>query len=339
MESKGLITAGLALALWSPGAAADCAGPTGVAELAVQLGRAEQAFVEMDPAGFRTQRELARETWTCLGEVVSPSTAEAYHQLEALDAFLVRDNDGATRAFQAVLQANPRYALSADLAPEGHPLWQLVQDAKGLPPGEVRELEPPAGLTLRVDGRVGTQVYDALPTILQLTNADYEVLWTGYQRVGASDPDWSGLAPAAPPPAQEPPPAAETAPAPAPATTEAPAPVETAAGSTPAEEPPPAEAASAAAPLSVPAEPVSPTARRPVGLVAGAGISALATGGLWLVANNQHDRYVDADSDEFSTRQELERVRNRNRVVVAGSAVTGAAAVALTLGAAVTWRF
>jgi len=328
-----ILLGGLVAALWSPAAAAACASLTGVAELAVQLGRAEQAFVEMDPGSFRTQREAARQTYTCLAEVVTPSTAVAYHQLEALDAFLFRDTVGATRAFQAVLQANPRYVLPPGIAPEGHPLWQLVEDARALPASAARTLEPPTGLTLRIDGRPGTQVRDGIPAVMQLTTPTDEVAWTGYLRVGDPDPDWRDVAAA--PAEPEPPPPPDDAPR-----LLVDLPLET-----PVEEPDLAQEQPDAIlqepqPLDLPPEPVAPTASRlHAGLGAGAGVLAVATGGLYALAWSQKSRYQDMDNPDISDRQDLEALRDRNRLVSMGAVGTGILAVGLGLGAVVTWRF
>ena len=71
----------------------------------------------------------------------------------------------------------------------------------------------------------------------------------------------------------------------------------------------------------------------------GAGVMALATGGLYAIAWSQKSQYMDVDNPDIQTREDLHALHDRNRRALLGAAGTGAIAAGLGVGALITWRF
>jgi len=169
-----------------PGLAACPATPEIVS---AELEQATAAFIAMDAATFAEARETARASLACLDRRAPPALAGAYHRMEALDAYLIRNFDGTRAAFRAALSADPDYALPPDLAPEGNRLGDLYAEARILSDPEA-VVEVPKGFTLVVDGREQAARPESRPAIYQGFATEPVPLWTDWLKPDAALPDW-----------------------------------------------------------------------------------------------------------------------------------------------------
>ena len=112
------------------GPAARAACPATSGDLAVALGRADDAWVAMDLDGFNRAAEEARETLSCLSLPVTPADAAAFHRMEALAAWVRKDRDATVAAFRAVVEVQPDYAIPETVAPPGNPLHAAFEEAR-----------------------------------------------------------------------------------------------------------------------------------------------------------------------------------------------------------------
>lgn len=180
-------------------AAAACPQATTSADVAANVAAAEAAYVAMDLDAFRAAWLRADAALPCLGEVLPPPDAAAWHRLSALDAFIGKNPTRTSAAFRAALALQPAYNLPSTLAPEGNPLAKAYADARAQPPGPPSPLPTPAGTTAYVDGtRAVARVADR-PAVVQLVSASGAVLWTSVVPANAEAPDWSAFQPASAP--------------------------------------------------------------------------------------------------------------------------------------------
>lgn len=180
--------------------------------LEVALGAVTSAFEAMDIEGFYSRRDEARATLGCLTAAIPPSLAAAYHQMEALDAFLGRDVPGTVASFRAARSADPSAALPSDLAFEGNPLYDAWRAAESTPASAVESARVADGALL-VDGRPADAVPTEHPAVVQEVGGAVRTAWIAdpsdappWLSVGAPMPEPEPVvAPLpAPPPAPEP---------------------------------------------------------------------------------------------------------------------------------------
>ena len=122
-----------------------------------QVAAGDTAYADMDIEAFQQARVQARQMIPCLSEVLTPAQAAGYHRLEAFGSFLGRDHAGAVASLRAVLAAAPGYQLSADVAPEGHPLRMYFEIAEGAQPVPGAAIAPIGDGWLTVDGATSTE--------------------------------------------------------------------------------------------------------------------------------------------------------------------------------------
>jgi len=117
-----IIAAGTMALLYSTMASAACDEPGERSAVLLSVAKAEQAFQQMDIDGFQAARDQALTELPCLVDPLQPADAARIHVLEALDAFTRNDEAGTVNALRSAVQADPVYALPAELVPEGHAL-------------------------------------------------------------------------------------------------------------------------------------------------------------------------------------------------------------------------
>ncbi len=151
---------------------ADCAAAIPAARIAQEISLGEAAFINMEQDEFTVSYEAVQGMLGCLTDPLNTAQAMAYWRLEALEAFLARDEQRARLALRAVLDITPSYSLSETVAPIGHPLqaWfeeELMQSARAGAP-----LDPPRSGTLWIDGDTRSAAPVDRPYIFQLTDQD-----------------------------------------------------------------------------------------------------------------------------------------------------------------------
>lgn len=151
---------------------------------------ASAAFAAMDVEGFSSRQARADADLACLEEPLTRSDVAAYHRMSGMSAFLQRDREGAVAAFRAALAVQPAFELPASIAPEGHPLRALYEQAAVATDADPVAVLVPRGATLLVDGQRSTTRPVDRPALLQLLGPDGAVLWSGRVDAGAVLPAW-----------------------------------------------------------------------------------------------------------------------------------------------------
>ena len=160
------------------------------AKLATSLRAAVGSFQSMDLEGFTAHRLDARRAIGCLTTPIAREDAAAYHRLEAYDAFLARDEEGAFHDFRSALYAHWEYELPQSIAPVGNPIREAWTDAASYPLPTYGEEELPRKTVLLIDGREQTGRPDELASVVQLVRESGTVLYSKYLEAGTPSPDW-----------------------------------------------------------------------------------------------------------------------------------------------------
>ena len=134
-------------------AQATCSGLVRPSELSQQMSLAEAAYINLEAEDFAQHLAGVRADVACLSEPLNDAQATALFRLEALSAFLGRDQETAKVAFWAVLGISPNYSLSPSLAPEGHPLQAWFFEAFETQNPLTAPLAAPRRGTVWIDGR------------------------------------------------------------------------------------------------------------------------------------------------------------------------------------------
>lgn len=180
------MVAGVWLSLFGAVFTAQAACSATADELAQHVEGATLAFAAMDSATFGAEREQAYAILGCISEPMPGSLAGAFHRMEALAGYLENDVDRTITSFQAATVADPDYNLPMTLAPEGNLLRDYFEEARAFPARGLQEVTLPIGAWLWVDGARSTVRPIERPAIIQGVGADSKVQWTRY--VTPNDP-------------------------------------------------------------------------------------------------------------------------------------------------------
>lgn len=176
----------LALAL-PPSARADCDAKA----ISSLVSTAETAFRHMDATLFEQASAELDRTLACQTEPLSAIQVAAYHRVRALAAFFAEDEPSTVLAFQAALATMPGYVLPQEIAPDGHPLRKLFDDAKLFSAGEAFELPEPVDGWVTVDGTRTRTAPAARPFVFQWLSSAGQVRETQYVSVGTPVPTYA----------------------------------------------------------------------------------------------------------------------------------------------------
>lgn len=170
---------------------AECARTFDDRELQSSLDATESGSIEQEPERFAAARDQVRLQLQCLAEPLAPSLMARLHRVEALSAWLAKDRERATTALAGVFAAEPAHAFSAELVPRGHPLLDLVPEAKALAekPGRAQFRTLPMGW-VEVDGAYQDSMPTARATLLQYVDTSGHVVETRYAWPGDRPADW-----------------------------------------------------------------------------------------------------------------------------------------------------
>ncbi len=180
-----------ALALSSPGAAAECVRPSTLRDIDIAREAALDGFRELDQARFSTYVDRSLALVACLEEPLEASGAARFHELMTLDAFVREDNVAAVHSIRAALAADPAYALPDDLIPTDHPLRFQYDLARTLAAEAGMRLTGAEAEWVSVDGAPADEVPVDRPVLLQRMDTDGKVVETAYLTTGAALPDWA----------------------------------------------------------------------------------------------------------------------------------------------------
>ena len=179
-------------------AAETCAEPVTARAFHQVVSQADAAYSQMDLEGFQAARQQARKMVPCLSEPISPAQAAGFHRLEAMGEFLARNHAGAVAALRALAAAAPGYALSEELAPQGHPLAMYYEIALGtvsVPPAPIPAEE---GRWIHIDGTATTERPVDRPYLFQSFEEGGRVTTSGLVKAGRLPPGFEAPSPQLP---------------------------------------------------------------------------------------------------------------------------------------------
>lgn len=197
--------------------AASCPEPTDTQSLVTALNAADAAFAGMSLEDFEASRQEALSLLPCLREPLTAADAAHLHRVQAYGAFLAQNPDASRDSMVSLLRVQPGATLPSAVAPEGHPLYTLFEEARAIEP-DLTPLTPAQDATLLVDGQRGEPLPSTQPAVLQLVADTGEVRWTVLLQPGDALPEWEPRRPEAvvvtPPGDPQPGPPISTLPAP-----------------------------------------------------------------------------------------------------------------------------
>lgn len=173
-----------------PTSQAECPGQSTLEDFQAAARSGERAFAEIDLPALTRAREMALGTLPCLAEPVTPVVAADFHRMMAMAAFTAGDEPLVLAEFHAARRLDPGYTIPPDVAPPGHPLVQLYEQAAAFA-GADRNLEsviPPLGGTVVVDGTVHGLRPRGLSAIVQVYREDGLLTRTEYLLPGDPTP-------------------------------------------------------------------------------------------------------------------------------------------------------
>lgn len=175
----------MSVLLWSMVAAAACPDPVSTADLGQAMSMGEAAYLNMEEDIFRQSWQSVQEMIPCLQEPIGTSQVIAYYRMNALYAFIERDEAEGVAAFRALLATAPQYSLSPSLAPENHPLQAWRTSAFESQSTLTSTIALPRNKTVWIDGEESNGVVPTdRPYILQASDRDGNVAQSTRMQTG-----------------------------------------------------------------------------------------------------------------------------------------------------------
>lgn len=136
-----------------------CADRFPLDALATELDQAEQAFRELDEAGFDQSVHRAALVTRCLDRTLTPLLAARLHWVSGIQLYLQREPQRAAFSLAAARTLEPIWTLSEGVLPRGHELWELY-----------RKQTLGAELVSQPRPRAGTLWFDGVETVARPTD-------------------------------------------------------------------------------------------------------------------------------------------------------------------------
>ena len=277
-----LIGAALALPL------AQCPRGYTSAEMRSAADSAEARFADQDPEGFAVAEKDTFDRLSCLADPLSPTDVVRVQRVLALSGFLAQDEAKMRAAVAAMASVDILAKFPEAVIPSGHKLGKLLDEYAGASHALGVPLRTFPDGWIEVNGAYAANAPTDLACTLQRLDNQGAVVETRFWMPGQSLADWEGTADAvaAPPAGAHVRPVAKAV-------------------VKPAAKPVPALPTGAANPNSVSSQIARENATaRHIALISGAGVSIAATGALYALAADAHDRALDA-SESPEARQPI----------------------------------
>lgn len=172
-----------------------CPEPTHLDDFSAAARAGERAFAAMDLLALGHAREEALETLPCLVDQVTPLVAADFHRMMAMAAFTSGDEDRVLEEFHAARRLEPGYQVPEAVAPAGHPLANLYDQAEKnvLIDRKLDPVIPPVGGFVLVDGVDTSWRLEGLSALLQAHDARGGLVETRYVLASDPTPAWGPL--------------------------------------------------------------------------------------------------------------------------------------------------
>jgi hypothetical protein len=167
-----------------------CTDLFGPAEFFAVYSSGEAAFIDLDVEALETSYLKSKGMMFCLQGEIQGMVAASFHRLTAMRAFVAGDRDRVLQEFNRARLLHPGYNIPNHVAPLGHPLKLLYEEAETMGEGELEHGVPPADGWLVVDGvRKGARPVDA-DVFIQVYNLDGVRQETVFLAAGDTMPVW-----------------------------------------------------------------------------------------------------------------------------------------------------
>ena len=173
------------------GALADCPERATAQKISQEISLGEAAYQNMDETEFHRVYASIQELVPCVSTPFNAAQATTFWRLQALAAFLERDEEAAVIAFQSVLAISPGYVLSENIAPVGHPLQSWFDRAVETPATLDDVLNPPRSGRIFIDGSASISAPLSRPYLFQMTNEDGQLVISQVVQAGQRPPDYA----------------------------------------------------------------------------------------------------------------------------------------------------
>lgn len=170
----------LLLALTAPAQAQQaCETHIDAASLLESLGKAEEAFTQVDVQGFLGAMGALETGVRCAEEAVPASVVARMHRMWAFKAFADRDGDKSRKAFAAARRLDPAYQLPPAI-PAKHPLREAFDGMPAELSGTTSLAPAGQGNKIYFDGRPGLERPVDQPVYAQIIDSKGLAVVSGY---------------------------------------------------------------------------------------------------------------------------------------------------------------
>lgn len=179
------------LLLWCASAfAAPCENTVSTEEVMKQVQIGEQAFEDMEQETLLIARGQMLFSLVCVEESLTFEEIASLHWLSALSYFTT-DREKVLPILQVIWQMNATQEINMDVVPnKGHPLAKLFEEASQPTSSLYERLYPPQGGYVIVNGVRDAERPLGLPSIVQVFDAQGELVETRYAVPGEVLPTW-----------------------------------------------------------------------------------------------------------------------------------------------------
>jgi hypothetical protein len=167
-----------------------CTELFGAPEFFAAYASGEAAFIDLDIEALESAYVKSKGMMFCLQGETQGMMAASFHRLTAMRAFVGGDRARVLQEFNRARLLHPGYDIPNHVAPSGHPLKVLYEEAKTMGEGELQRGVPPADGWLVVDGvRKGARPVDA-DVFIQVYTTDGHRQETVFVEAGGTMPVW-----------------------------------------------------------------------------------------------------------------------------------------------------
>lgn len=152
--------------------------------------KGEAAFADLDADGLEAAYLESKQVLFCMQGEIQGMMAASFHRMAGMQAFVAGDRERVLQEFSRARLLHQGYEIPDSVAPPGHPLKVLYQEAKTMGEGELQRGVPPEGGWLVVDGvRNGARPV-AADVFVQVYTLDGDRQATVFVAAGESMPAW-----------------------------------------------------------------------------------------------------------------------------------------------------
>jgi len=163
---------------------AECESPMTSTDWMDLIYTSRSSFTEMDQDGFQASRQEAVLQLSCVSGIIDATQVAHLHQLQALNAFLLRDFTQMGGFVEAAYNTDPDLLFPIEAFPLTHPIRHYITYSNAQLPASKLPLPFPEVGTFQVDGAVVTTMPSDRPYFFQHISGEGTILSTQYLSSG-----------------------------------------------------------------------------------------------------------------------------------------------------------